>query len=107
MASEAPDVQEGTLQANTGEPIQVHSVQLVLNELESPAEDITLEVDSPELDDEHFSVYAVNGVNLTVTRDGDDVEGPNGSNLGINTTWTAGGAVAGTLQFRLIHEPEP
>ena len=109
MASVAPDGQDGTsTEVVTGKFTTgaTYSLSLaVTNNSESPIEDVLNDDIIPEAD-EHFFVYAVNGVNLTVTRDGDDVEGPNGSNLGINTTWVAGAASTGTLQFRLVHEPE-
>ena len=54
---------------------------------------------------EHFFVYAVNGINLTMTRDANDIAGPNGSKLGVNTTWVAGTATTGNVQIKLIHEP--
>lgn len=74
------------------------------NETVSPADDVLNDDIIPEAD-EHFFVYAVNGINLTMTRDSDDVAGPDGSKLGINTTWVAGAASTGNVQISLVHEP--
>jgi len=74
------------------------------NASESPAEDVLNGDIIPEAD-EHFFVYAVNGLNFAMTRDASDIDGPDGSKLGVNTTWVAGAASTGNLQIRLIHEP--
>ncbi|WP_157957236.1 type 1 periplasmic binding fold superfamily protein [Winogradskyella tangerina] len=76
----------------------------LLNTSENPAEDVLNGDIIPEAD-EHFFAYAVNGLDMTMTRDADDVPGPDGSNLGVNTTWVANSAGTGNLQIRLIHEP--
>ena len=76
----------------------------LLNASETPAEDVLNGDIIPEAD-EHFIAYAVNGINLTMSRDAGDVDGPDGSKLGINTTWVAGAASTGNVQIRLIHEP--
>ncbi len=76
----------------------------ITNEQENPADDVLNDDIIPEAD-EHFLAYAVNGINLTMTRDADDIAGPDGSKLGVNTTWVAGDVSNGNLQIRLIHEP--
>lgn len=55
--------------------------------------------------DEHFFVYSVNSVSFLMVRATDDVVRTDGNSLGLNTTWTAGGAATGTLTMQLIHEP--
>ncbi|MDT0559531.1 hypothetical protein RM697_12780 [Ichthyenterobacterium sp. W332] len=76
----------------------------LLNASEDPADDVLNDDIIPEAD-EHFFAYAVNGLNFTLTRDASDVDGPDGSKLGVFTTWDAGAASSGNLQIRLIHEP--
>ena len=76
----------------------------LLNTSENPAEDVLNGDIIPEAD-EHFFAYAVNGLDMTMTRDAGDVDGPSGSKLGVNTTWVANSAGTGNLQIRLIHEP--
>lgn len=73
-----------------------------LNELESPAEDITLEV--LEEDDEHQVFYSFSGTSgSTVTyadTDGD------GNPIGVSVVFNSGvAATANTLTISLIHEP--
>ncbi|MBU2948420.1 type 1 periplasmic binding fold superfamily protein [Zobellia uliginosa] len=74
---------------------------VLLNETESPAEDITEEVE--EESDEHQFFYTVeSGLDLTTEYanfDGD------GNPLGTEFTLTTGEASSGTLTFTLRHEP--
>lgn len=71
-----------------------------LNELESPVEDITEEVE--EEADEHEVFYVVNSADLSITKtDTDD----DGNPLGLDTTVTVGAAGTGTLTIVLRHEP--
>ncbi|MEO9953607.1 type 1 periplasmic binding fold superfamily protein [Nonlabens sp.] len=86
----------GDITANTN---YTGSVQF-LNELESPAEDITEEV--LEEADEHEVFYnaTVNGVSITKT----DVD-PDGNPLGLRTTFNTGAAGTGNLTIVLRHEP--
>lgn len=108
MESDAPDGQDGASTENvTGNFTAGATYSLMLaitNETEDPADDILNDDIIPEAD-EHFFVYAVSGIDLAMTRDADDVDGPDGSNLGVNTTWVAGAATSGNVQIRLIHEP--
>ena len=55
--------------------------------------------------DEHFFVYAINGVNFTMMRAANDEVRTDGESLGLNTTWTAGTAAGGTITLQLVHEP--
>ncbi|NRB84518.1 MAG: type 1 periplasmic binding fold superfamily protein [Winogradskyella sp.] len=109
MSSVAPDGLEDGLSTETiigsFTPGASYALTIgLLNESESPAEDVLNGDIIPEAD-EHFFVYAVNGLNLTMTRDASDIDGPDGSKLGVNTTWIAGASSFGNLQIRLIHEP--
>ena len=85
-----------TLDANT---TYNGSIEL-LYELESPAEDITEEVE--ELDDEHqFFFQASNSIATFDYSDMDD----DGNPVGLNFTLTTGAAGTGTVTVTLIHEP--
>jgi len=71
-----------------------------LDESESPAEDITEEIQ--EEDDEHFVDYQVSGVTIDVAYgDMDD----DGNPLGLVGTITTGDAGTGNFQVILRHEP--
>ncbi|PWL30336.1 hypothetical protein [uncultured Roseivirga sp.] len=72
-----------------------------LNEEETPAEDITEEVE--EEDDEHQVFYIATGVNgFTYSyNDADDNQNP----LGLEGTVTTGAAGDGSLRVVLVHEP--
>ena len=73
----------------------------LLNETESPAEDITLEV--AEEDDEHQFFYAVSGaISDTEYTDMDE----NGNPVGITFTLSTTDAGAATLGVTLRHEPK-
>ncbi|WP_396637938.1 type 1 periplasmic binding fold superfamily protein [Maribacter sp. R77961] len=87
----------GNLAANT---TYSGSIEL-LNETESPAEDITEEV--AEEDDEHQFFFSASGA-VTGT-DYADADG-DGNPLGILFTLTTGDAGNGTLQITLRHEPK-
>ncbi|WP_241240857.1 MULTISPECIES: type 1 periplasmic binding fold superfamily protein [unclassified Maribacter] len=87
----------GNLAANT---VYAGSIEL-LNETETPAEDVTLEV--AEEDDEHQFFFATTG-GLT-SADYADEDG-DGNPLGILFTLTTGDAGNGTLQVTLRHEPK-
>ncbi len=94
--SGAPVITGGTLAANT-----TYSGSLeLLNETESPAEDITEEIQ--EEDEDHLFFFTVNGANLTVAYADMDA---NGNPTGLATTVTTGDASAGTLIVTLRHEP--
>ena len=88
----------GTLLANT---TYNGSIQF-LNELESPSEDITLEVE--EEDVEHQILYSLNGsANSSITIDDSD---GNGNDLGLATTFSSGSASTGnSITVTLVHEP--
>jgi hypothetical protein len=91
-----PEVTTSNLSAGTTYSGRVE----FLNELESPAEDITEEV--VEEAEEHQVFYTVaNSLDLTVTYDDEDA---NGNPLGVDFTLTTGVASQGNLTITLIHE---
>ena len=108
MSSVAPDGQDGfsteTVVRNFTSGATYSLSLVITNASETPADDVLNDDIIPEAD-EHFFVYAVNGVNLTMTRNSGDVNGSDGNKLGVNTTWTAGAASTGNLQITLVHEP--
>ncbi|NRA93939.1 MAG: type 1 periplasmic binding fold superfamily protein, partial [Psychroserpens sp.] len=68
-------------------------------------EDITVEVVDEE-PDEHFFIYAINGLDMTFARSAGDVERMDGNLLGFETTWTANSAGMGDITIQLFHESE-
>jgi len=86
----------GDLDANTA---YAGSIEL-LNETESPAEDITEEVE--EEADEHQFIFVSTGSISDIVYDDTD---SNGNPVGIEFTLNTGDAGAGTLQITLRHEP--
>ncbi len=87
----------GNLIANT---VYAGTVQL-LNETETPADNITLEV--AEEDDEHQFFYTVTGALSGLDYDDED---ENGDPVGLLFNLTTGDAGSGTLQVTLRHEPK-
>jgi hypothetical protein len=109
LTSIAPEGQDGpSTETVVGDFTEgaTYSLSLeLLDASETPAEDKLEEDVIPEAD-EHFFVFAVSsGLNLTVSRDSDDIDGPDGQKLGVKTTWVAGNAGTGNFNFRLVHEP--
>ena len=93
----APNVTvSGNLSANT---TYTGSVTF-LNELESPAEDITEEVE--EEDDKHQVIFVSSGVALSVSDLNTD---GNGNDLGTQFSLSTAAAGSGTLRIVLRHEP--
>jgi hypothetical protein len=73
----------------------------LLNEMESPAEDITEEVEEEDLDHQFF--YTIGGgLDVTTSYENNDSEG---NPLGTEFTLVAGAASSGALTFTLRHEP--
>ncbi len=92
----APIIRTSALQANTSYNATVE----FLNEQESPAEDITLEV--VEEGDEHQVFYSSSIPGVTVMySDEDDMGNP----VGISTVIETGDAGSGQLTITLRHEP--
>jgi hypothetical protein len=86
----------GTLSANT---VYTGSIEL-LNEAESPAEDITEEVQ--EEDDEHQFFFQSTISELVVSYTDQDEDG---NPVGLNTSITTGAPDSGSLTLTLRHEP--
>tara|TARA_Y100000034_G_scaffold137038_1_gene219093 strand:- start:18978 stop:19553 length:576 start_codon:yes stop_codon:yes gene_type:complete len=86
----------GPLMANT---TYTGSMSL-LNETESPAEDITTEVQAESAEHEFFYTTTVSG--LTITKTDQD---SNGDPFGLATSLTTTGAGTGTITIVLKHEP--
>ncbi|WP_298556141.1 hypothetical protein [uncultured Algibacter sp.] len=111
MTSVAPDGQDGaSIEDVTGSFTAGATYALTLSILnaEDPndPEDV-LNEDIIKEADEHFFTYAVSGgINLTMSRDGDDIDGADSNKLGVNTTWVAGAVSTGNVQIKLIHLPE-
>jgi len=94
----APEISvSGSLAANTA---YVGSIEL-LNETETPAEDITAEV--KEEDKEHQFFFAVSGALDTFKYADEDGDG---NPVGLGFTLSTGDAGSGTLQITLRHEPK-
>lgn len=87
----------GSLAANT----VYNSAIVLLNETETPAEDITLEVE--EEDDEHQFFYTVAG-GLDIMTAYSNFDGDNNP-LGTQFVATTGAASTGSITFTLRHEP--
>ena len=93
----APNITTAPLAANT----DYDGIIQFLNEIETPPEDITEEVE--EEDEEHQVFYQVSGANLTVNYQDQDSAG---NPLGVATSITTGDAGTGTLTITLLHEPD-
>ncbi len=92
----APIITGGTLEAN-----KTYTGALVLlNEQESPADNITAEIQ--EENDMHQFFFQTNIAGLTVVYNDQDA---NGHPVGLKSTLTTTGAGNGTLKVTLRHEP--
>jgi len=87
----------GDLLANT---TYTGSIEL-LNETETPAEDITAEV--REEDEEHQFFFSAGGAISSADYDDEDADG---NPVGLSFIITTGDAGSGTLQITLRHEPK-
>ena len=93
---EAPIITGGTLTANTN---YVGSMQL-LNESETPTEDITEEIAEEDDDHQFFFETDIPGLSFIYT-DGDSAAQP----VGLSSTLSTGNAGSGTITITLRHEP--
>ena len=91
-----PTTTGATLAANTTYSFST----MFLNESETPAEDVTIEV--REEDEEHAVLYTAEGVQLSIATT--DVDG-DGNPLGLEGTLTTADAGSGSLRVVLRHEP--
>jgi hypothetical protein len=94
---DAPVITVGDLAANT---TYTGSIAL-LNETETPADNITLEIE--EEDDEHQFFFTAGGAISSVTYTDEDADG---NPVGLNFELTTGDAGSGTLLITLRHEPK-
>lgn len=101
LDGDGPNAPVVTVSGNMTAGATYDGVLVLLNETESPAEDITLEVE--EEDDEHQFFFTIGG-NLDASTEYTSFDG-NGNPLGIEFSLTAGAASMGTLTFTLRHEP--
>ncbi|WP_397362820.1 type 1 periplasmic binding fold superfamily protein [Olleya sp. R77988] len=74
---------------------------VLLNETESPAEDITVEVEEEDVNHQFFYTIGT-GLNASITYTNFDA---NGNELGTEFTLITGAAGTGNLTFTLRHEP--
>ncbi|MEX0812750.1 MAG: hypothetical protein WD048_11090 [Chitinophagales bacterium] len=93
---DAPEISSGILAANT----TYNGTLSLLNEQESPAEDITEEIEEEEDEHQFFFQTTVNGVAINY----DDADG-DGNPIGLKTILSTGDAGSGTLSITLRHEP--
>ena len=93
---EEPEITGGTLMANTTYNAEI----TLLNEYESPADNITLEV--IEEAEEHQFFYTASGIASTFTYSDSDADG---KPLGVEFTVTTGAAGKGSYTIFLKHEP--
>lgn len=92
-----PVITADTLSADSIYAVEI----MVLNESESPVEDISVEIEDEG--DEHQFFFQVTGANvITVYTDSD----ANGDPIGLNSMWTLGAASNGTVIVTLRHGPD-
>ena len=94
---EEPTITNGTLSAET---IYTGSIT-ILNETESPAENVTEEVEEEDKDHQFFFETTVTGLTVEYT----DFDG-DGNPVGLSTFLTTGAAGSGNLTVTLKHEPD-
>lgn len=94
----APEVTTAPLAANT----TYNATISLLNEIESPPEDITEEVEEEDLDHQFFYSTAAS---LDLTIGYQDLDS-NGNPVGIETGFTSGAVSQGSLTIILRHEPD-
>ena len=94
---EEPTITSGTLSAET---IYTGSIT-ILNETESPAENVTEEVEEEDKDHQFFFETTVTGLTVEYT----DFDG-DGNPVGLSTFLTTGAAGSGNLTVTLKHEPD-
>ncbi|MBX2961317.1 MAG: hypothetical protein KF687_02325 [Cyclobacteriaceae bacterium] len=94
---QAPGTSAALLEANTA---YTGSIEL-LNESETPAEDITEEIE--EEADEHLFCFTVSSaLNIVYAYDDEDDDG---LPVGLKTNWETGDASTGTITIVLRHQP--
>ena len=101
LDGDGPNAPVVTVSGNLAAGTTYDGVMKFLNELESPAENITEEVEEEDLD---HQVFFTVGSGLDVTTEYSNFDSA-GNNLGTQFKLTAGSASSGNLTFTLIHEP--
>ena len=94
---DSPMISEGVLDANT---TYLGSIEL-LNELESPAENITEEVE--EEDEDHQFFFSSTTSSVVIDYADEDADG---NPLGLSNTLTTGEPASGSITIILRHEPD-
>ena len=102
LDGDGPDAPVVTVSGDLAASTTYDAAIVLLNETESPAEDITEEVE--EEDDEHQFFFVVGG-GLDATIDYANFDG-DGNPLGTEFTLTTGAASSGSLAITLRHEPK-
>lgn len=92
----APTITGGILDANT----TYTGTVVLLNEMESPAEDITEEILEEALEHQLFYIHTIEGVDITYNDTDAD-----GNPIGVATTVKTAATGAGTITVVLRHEP--
>ncbi|WP_420573868.1 type 1 periplasmic binding fold superfamily protein [Kordia sp.] len=101
LDGDGPDAPVITVTGNLVASTTYNGSVILLNETETPAENITTEVE--EEDDEHQFFFTTGG-NLNVTTANFNLDG-NGNILGTTFDVTTGAASAGSYTITLRHEP--
>ena len=101
LDGDGPNAPEVTVSGNLTAGAVYAGAMEFLNELESPAEDITEEIEEEDLDHQVFYTLA-GGLDATIEYANNDSAG---NPLGTEFTLTANTASSGSLTFTLIHEP--
>ncbi|MCX2679382.1 type 1 periplasmic binding fold superfamily protein [Galbibacter sp. EGI 63066] len=101
LDGDGPDAPVVTVSGNLAAGVTYNGTIVLLNETESPAENITEEVEEESLDHQFFYTSG-GGLDVTTAYSNfDSEENP----LGTEFTLTAGAVSSGTLTFTLRHEP--
>jgi hypothetical protein len=101
LDGDGPNAPVITVSGNLSAGVIYNGTIELLNEMESPAEDITEEVEEEDLDHQFF--YTIGGgLDVTTSYENNDSEG---NPLGTEFTLVAGAASSGALTFTLRHEP--
>ena len=101
LDGDGPNAPVITVSGNLSAGVIYNGTIELLNELESPAEDITEEVEEEDLDHQFFYTIG-SGLDVTTSYENNDSEG---NPLGTEFTLVAGAASSGALTFTLRHEP--
>ncbi|MDG1263069.1 MAG: type 1 periplasmic binding fold superfamily protein [Flavobacteriaceae bacterium] len=101
LDGDGPNAPVITVSGNLSAGVIYNGTIELLNEMESPAEDITEEVEEEDLDHQFFYTIG-SGLDVTTSYENNDSEG---NPLGTEFTLVAGAASSGALTFTLRHEP--